>query len=107
MLDAILEKNKLYYDDIEQECSDDDILEISRDLEKWEIVAYHLRLKRTDIEKIKEEAADADLRRLYTLQKWKSIGVKRDNSATYRVLIKALLKCGLTDLAQTVCKRLT
>ena len=106
MLDAILERNGLTYDDIDQECSDDDILEIYQDLEKWEEVASHLRLKRTDIEDIKQEAT-ANLRRLYTLQKWKSVGTIRDNSATYRVLIKALLKCGLADLAQTVCELLT
>ncbi|XP_064382042.1 uncharacterized protein LOC135330979 isoform X2 [Halichondria panicea] len=88
--------------EIDQECSDDQILDIYHDLEKWEQVACHLGLKATDIEEIEYKAMrEVELMRLHTLKKWKR---KDPSNATYRVLLTALLKCGCANSAEQLCK---
>ena len=69
-------------------------------------MSLHLGLKRADVTAIKQDAAhDTELMRLYALQKWKSIGILNGTS-TYRILLKALLKCGCTEHALEVCELL-
>ena len=92
--------------DIDQECSDEHILGIYPNLEKWELVSVHLGLTRADITAIKQDAVHStELMRLYALQKWKSIGIPKGTS-TYRALLKALLSCGCNECALEVCKLL-
>ena len=75
---------------IDQECTDEHILDIYQHLEKWELVSVHLGLKRADITAIKQDAAnDTELMRLYALQKWKSVSII-GGTDTFRVLLKAL-----------------
>ena len=71
-------------------------------------VAYHLGLKPSDIEAIKTEAlanGDVTLMRLFALQKWKSVGII-DGTATYRVLLEALIECECSKQALDVCRLL-
>lgn len=75
-------------------------------MEKWELVAVHLGLKTADIEAIKHDAThNFELMRLYALKKWQSIGLLT-GTATYRVLIEALLKCGGSESAMQLCELL-
>ena len=91
---------------IDQECTNEHLLDIYQHLEKWELVSIHLGLKRADITAIKQDAAnDTELMRLYALQKWKSLSVL-EGTDTFRVLLKALLKCGCTEHALEVCELL-
>ena len=91
---------------IDQECTNEHLLDIYQHLDKWELVSIHLGLNRTDITAIKQDAAnDTELMRLYALQKWKSLSSVGGND-TFRVLVKALLKCGCNEYALEVCELL-
>ena len=97
---------KLSSDDIDKEVSAEHILEIYPQMEKWELVAHHLGLSGPDIEAIQHKAKhDIRLMRLYTLQEWKSKGIL-NGTATYRVLLEALLRSGSSDSAVQVCRLL-
>ena len=105
-LEDLLKKTGLASTDVDQELDDDHILEIYPNLEKWERVSAHLGLKQPDITAIKQAAVnDIELMRLYALQKWKSMSVLKGTD-TFRVLLKALLKCGCTEIALEVCELL-
>ena len=97
---------KLSNDDIDKQVSDDHINEIYPQLEKWKLVAHHLGLSGPDLEAI-EQKAQGDIRvmRLYTLQEWKSKGIL-SGTATYRILLEALLKSGSSNSAVQVCRLL-
>ena len=117
-LDDICKQFDLSTDDIDKEVTDEDILKIYPQLEKWKKVGAHLGLTYVDIIDIEQRAKpiqetahldgtyyakpDEELMRLYMLQEWKGKG---DETATYRVLLKALLKCNCTGSAiQVSCK---
>ena len=105
-LEDLLKKTGLFNTEIDQEINDDHILEIYPNLEKWERVSAHLGLKQADITAIKQDAVnDTELMRLYALRKWKSMSVLKGTD-TFRVLLKALLKCGCTEIALEVCELL-
>ena len=105
-LEDLLQKTGLASTDIDQELNDNHILDIYPNLEKWERVSAHLGLRQADITAIKQDAAnDTELRRLYALRKWKSMSVLKGTD-TFRELLKALLKCGCTELALEVCELL-
>ena len=106
-IDALLQKYGLTNDDVDQECSNEHILEISKNLVKWKLLSLHLRLNQADIETVENNAAhDIELMRLQALMKWKSVSVTRNFAATYRVLLKALLKCECSEKAQQLCELL-
>ena len=70
------------------------------------LMANHLGLSQADIESIKFGAGDSmEMMRLYTLQKWRDKGTL-DETATYRVLLEALLNSGNEETALEVCKLL-
>ena len=70
------------------------------------LVANHLGLSQADIESIEFRARDnMKMMRLYTLKEWKDKGVL-DETATYRVLLEALLLSGNEKTAFEVCKLL-
>ena len=72
-------------------------------MEKWEQVATHLNLTRTDINDIEHKAGrDVALMRMYMLQEWKK-KKKLTGEATYRVLLTALLKCICSDTVIKIC----
>ena len=87
---------------LEQRCSDEDLLQISRDLVEWRNVAPHLGLSDTDLEDI-EEARSEQERRLKALKKWRR---KAGFTATYKKLVSAFLEVGDTELAEKICRQL-
>ena len=107
-IDDLCTMFELSSEDIDKEVSDDDILEIYRQLEKWKEVAIHLGLTGADIEVIEGKAVlDVELKRFLMLQKWKSKGMATGTAVTYRVLIQTLLKCECSSSAVSVCNLLT
>ena len=95
-------------DSIDKEISDDHILEIYPQLEKWRLVAAHLGLTKTDVQAIVSQASleGEELMRLYMLQEWKAKKTL-DGAATYQVLLEALIKCGCSKSATHVCQLLS
>ena len=90
-------------DELNKECSDDHINNISLFLANWQTVAPHLGLTEVDKEDVLEDKTKAQDRRYKTLQKWKAKNVFK---ATYTVLVDAFLKIGRADLAEKVCRLL-
>ena len=71
-------------------------------------MAIHLGLTPADIEVIEGKTVrDVELKRFHMLQKWKNKGIATGAAVTYRVLIKALLKCECPHSANIVCKLIT
>ena len=87
---------------IDKEVSDDHILKIYPQLEKWKRVAIHLGLTQADIQAIESAASsDEELKRLYMLQEWKR-NKMLDKKATYQVLLKALIDCKCLESVRQV-----
>ena len=100
-------KYKLDNDHTNKEVSDDHILEIYPQLEKWKRVAAHLGLTQADVQAIEREGwPDEELMRLYMLRKWKT-RKRLHGTATYQVLLKALTKCNCSESAIHVCELLS
>ena len=99
---------ELSNDDINKEVSDDHILEIYPQLENWRLVAVHLGLTQADVQAIVSQATlgGETLMRVYMLQEWKK-KKRLDGTATYQVLLKALIKCNCSESALQVCKLLS
>ena len=98
---------ELSNDNVDKEVSDDHILEIYPQLENWKLVALHLGLTQADIQAIETAAkSDEPLMRVYMLQKWKK-KKQLDGTATYQVLLKALIKCNCSESALQVCELLS
>ena len=91
-------------DDINKEVSDKHILKIYPQLEKWKRVAAHLGLTQADVQAIESGArSDEELMRMYMLQEW--MRKKRlHGTATYQVLLEALIECNCSESAIQVCK---
>ena len=107
-IQALCTQFELTPENIDEEVSDTDILDIYQQLEKWEEVAFHLGLQYSDIEAIEGRALrDVNLKRLFMLQIWKSKGIANGTAVTYRVLIQALLKCECSKSATALCKLIT
>ena len=104
---ALCSRFNLSDDDIKKEVSDDHILQIYPQLEKWKRVAAHLGLTRADIGAIESEARpDEELMRLYMLQKWKEKKTL-DGTASYQVLLEALISCTCSKSAVQVGEMLS
>ena len=99
-LAELCKRFKLSKDDIDKEVSNEHILEIYLQLENWRLVAVHLGLTQADIQTIFSQAVleGETLMRLYMLQEWKRKKIL-DGTATYRVLLKALIKCNCSESA--------
>ena len=66
----------------------------------------HLGLTQADIVKIESQAKpDKELMKLYMLQKWKTMRIQERGTPTCQVLLDALLKCGCTASAITICRK--
>ncbi len=105
-VDALLSNNGLTCTDGNKECKDDHILNISLQLEKWELVAAWLGLTAAEIEAIKyNNQCNIEMMRLNCLKKWKSKALLT-GTATYRVLLQALLALSCNDQAKQVCSLL-
>ena len=104
---ALCSRFKLSDDDIKKEVSDDHILEVYHQLEKWKQVAAHLGLTRADVEAIESSARpNEELMRLYMLQEWKR-KFKLDGTASYQKLLEALISCCCSESAVQVCEMLS
>ena len=91
----------VHIDDI---CDDKHILEVCQKLPQWETLAFHLGLDEANVKTIKEDhKGNNELQKLYALREWRSHGLI-DGTATYRVLIEALLKCVYTEVALELCR---
>ena len=97
-----LEADGITVEQLEQRCSDEDLLQISRDLVEWRNLAPHLGLTDIDLEDL-EEGRGEQVRRLNALRKWKR---KAGFTATYKKLVSALLGVGDTELAEKLCRQL-
>ncbi len=105
-LDALLSSNGLTSKDANKECKNDHILNISLKLEKWELVATRLGLTPAEIEAIKyNNQCNIEMMRLNCLMKWKSKALL-SGTATYRVLLQALLALSCNDQAKQACSLL-
>ena len=103
-LEELCKRYELGDDDIDKEVSDKHILKIYPQLEKWKRVAAHLGLAQEDVEAIESRARpDEELMRLYMFQEWKKRN-KIDKTATYQVLLEALLECSCSNSAVKVCE---
>ena len=103
----LCKRYKLSDEDIDKEVSDEHILEIYPQLEKWKRVAAHLGLTQADVQAIEGRARpDEELMRLYMLQEWKA-KKKFDGTVMYQVLLKALIKCNCSESATQVCELLS
>ena len=92
---------------INNEVTDEHILQIYPQLENWKRLALHLGFTHPNVKAIENEAQlDEKLGRVYLLQKWKEKG-KINGTATYQVLIKAMLDAECLDSAEKLCKQLT
>ena len=106
MLDVFCTLHGLTSNDIDQKVSDEHILEIYAQIVRPVLLAIHLGLSQADIEYIEFKARDnMEMMRLFTLQEWKDKGVLNE-TATYRVLLEALLLSGNEKTALEVCKLL-
>ena len=104
-VDALLSSNGLTCKDGNRECRDEHIFEISLQLEQWELVATRLGLTPAEIEAIEYNNRTIEMMRYNTLKKWKSKALL-SGTATYRILLQALLDCGCNDQAKRVCSLL-
>ena len=86
-------------DELDKECSDDHINNISLFLANWQTVAPLLGLTEVEREDVQDETRAQD-RRYKMLLKWKT---KNAFKATYTVLVEVFLKIGRADLAEKVC----
>ena len=86
---------------IDEECSDADILQFGDFCDPWKQVGLYLHLTKAQLSAIDDDNRTVSMKRLGVLQKWKEMNAFK---ATYRVLIEALLKCGKTDTALKVCE---
>ncbi len=104
-VDAFLSSNGLTYEDGNRECRDEHIFGISLKMENWELVATRLELTRAEIEVIKHDNPSIVMLRYNSLKKWVSKNLL-NGTATYRVLLQALLDCGCNDQADQACSLL-
>ena len=76
-------------------------------MKNWKLVANHLGLSEADIQAIQHRSMqDQQLMRMYTLQEWKNKKLIY-GTATYRVLLEALLSSGCAQTATQVCELLS
>ena len=101
-LDELLKKTEIHPEKLNGRISDDDLREIAlfKTLTNWRTVATYLGLDKNDLDAIKREEDDEQMRKLNALEKWKG---KFGAKATYRKLVDVLLKLEKTDAAEEVC----
>ena len=101
-LDELLKKTEIHPEKLNRRISDDDLREIAlfKTLTNWRTVATYLGLDKNDLDAIKREEDDEQMRKLNALEKWKG---KFGSKATYRKLVDVLLKLEKTDAAEDVC----
>ena len=99
-VNELVQKVGLSPDVLNQRCSEDHLREISLFIDQWATVAPYLGLDGGNMESIRIDAHSEPERRLKMLQIWKG---KFVFNATYRALVDAFLKLGLSEKAEKVC----
>ena len=102
-VEDLIEKYTLSQDLLDQEVSEEHLKEVSRIIEDPEIVGPELGLTPPEMTTVSSNARSKELQRAAMLTKWKQTHAFK---ATYKKLIKALLKCHRADHAQRVCELL-
>ena len=101
-LDELLKKTEIHPETLNGRISDDHLREIAlfKTLTNWRTVATYLGLDKNDLDAIKREEDDEQMRKLNALEKWKG---KFGSKATNRKLVDVLLKLEKADAAEEVC----
>ena len=101
-LDELLKKTEIHPETLNGRISDDHLREIAlfKTLTNWRTVVTYLGLDKNDLDAIKREEDDEQMKKLNALEKWKG---KFGSKATYRKLVDVLLKLEKTDAAEEVC----
>ena len=86
---------------IDQECSDHDLLALSEFCIDWELIGQHLKLTKAQLTAIDADKKSTELKRLAVLHRWKELYAFK---ATYRALVSTLISCKRVDAALKVCK---
>ena len=104
-LDELLKKTQVLPEKLNERISDDHLREIAlfKTLTNWRTVATYLGLDKNDLDAIKREEDDEQMRKLIALEKWKG---KFGAKATYRKLVDVLFKLEKTDAAEDTCNLL-
>ena len=88
-------------DILDQECSQQVLLNLAKHCVEWQLIGFHLELTKADIVAVDEDHRTAEQKRVEMLGKWKE---KFAFKAAYRVFIEALLSCGKALDAIEACK---
>ena len=100
-LDGLLKEVDIPLTLLDQKCSDEHLKSISLFLD-WRRVAPHLGLDKIHTDEIESKKTEFE-KRLDMLQKWK---MKYGYTATFKNLVQVLLKVGIADDAEKVCRLL-
>jgi len=88
---------------LDKTCTSEHLQAIALFLESWRTVAPHLGLSKVQVENIENDGKAESEKRQKMLESWKT---KYAFKATYMVLVSALLKIGMADQAERVCRLL-
>ena len=102
-LQELQDKFRLSQAQLDAELSNEDLAEVSSIIAGHEMLGPVLGLTSDDMDAISQQKAGLQNQRLTMLRIWKQ---KRAWKASYRMLIKALLKCNRADCAQKMCQLL-
>ena len=103
-IDELEEQYQISQGFLEEEFTDEHAKGLALLIDSWELLASHLGLSEQQIEAIKVDNNNQQVRRLKVLNKWKQ---KYACNATYRRLLEVLLSIDRTDLACNVCELVT
>ena len=87
-------------DDLDSECKERIMLDVSKKISNWKEIAPRLHMQKSDIEAIDREQMTEDQKRNALLTRWYQ---KRAFKATYKELVTAFLDEGRADLARFLC----
>lgn len=88
-------------DILDQECSQQDLLNLARHCADWKLVGFSLELEKDDIVAIDQHYQKREEKQVEMLEKWRE---KFPSKATYRALIEALVLCEKDLDAIEACK---
>ena len=88
-------------DILDQECSQQVLLNLARHCVDWKMIGFHLELAKDDIIEINKGYEKEEEKQVKMLEKWKE---KFSSKATHREFIEALLLCKKALDAVEACK---
>ena len=102
-LDELLKEVGITHKQLKEKCTNEHLHGIALSLKSWRTLAPHLRLSSSEVEAVDKDAHSEKERRQKFLELWKD---KFAFTATYKVLVEALLENGNADQAEEVCRLL-